>query len=100
MKFRNPWIDPRILQVRSSAAQAYLRQHGWNLLGPAEDNPDLLLFDGPGEGDANPIALVPRSTDQGPDLQRLIDLLTELARFEGRYAGDVLTDILRESPRE
>ena len=29
MKVRNPWIDPRVLQVRSAAVQAYLVHHGW-----------------------------------------------------------------------
>src|SRR5262249_11997340 len=100
MKFRNPWIDPRILQVRPSDAEAYLRQRGWKFLGPAEDNPALLLFDGPGEGDTNPLVLVPLRTDQGPGIQRMVDLVTEVALFEDRYAGDVLTEILQQPAQD
>ena len=46
MRFRNPWIDPRILQVRPEAVQAYLLSHGWQYLGPAA-MPDMLMFDTP-----------------------------------------------------
>jgi hypothetical protein len=98
MKFRNPWIDPRILQVRPADAEDYLRRHGWKPLGPAPANPDLMLFDGPGAGDDNPLLPVPVHTDQGADIQRMIEVITELALFEGRYAGDVLTDILQQKP--
>jgi hypothetical protein len=97
MKFRNPWVDPRILQVRPADAEAYLLRRGWKPLGPTAANPDLLLFDGPGEGEGNPILSVPVLMDQGPDFQRMIDLVTELALFENRYAGDVLNDILQQA---
>jgi hypothetical protein len=30
--------------------------------------------------------------------QRIIELITDLALAEDRYAGDVLSDILRQSP--
>lgn len=43
MKFRNPWIDPRILQVRPEAVRAYLLTHGWEYLGPAV-MPDMLML--------------------------------------------------------
>jgi hypothetical protein len=33
MKFHNPWIDPRILQVRPDAVKAYLLAHGWEISG-------------------------------------------------------------------
>ena len=98
MKFRNPWIDPRILQVRPADAATYLRRHGWKPLGPAPTNSDLMLFDGPGEGEVNPLLPVPVHMDQGADVQRMIEVITELALFEGRYAGDVLTDILQQKP--
>jgi hypothetical protein len=93
IKFRNPWIDPRILDVQPDAAQAYLRRQGWKFLGPAA-NPDLLLFAGPGDGET-PTVLVPLAVEQGPDVQRMIDLVTELAVVERRFTGDVLTDLLR-----
>lgn len=95
MKFRNPWIDPRIVQARPEAAQAYLRTHGWKLLGPAA-NPMLLLFEGPGDGTDAPAVLVPVQLDDGPMLQRMIDLVADLARFEDRWAVDVLRDILQQ----
>jgi hypothetical protein len=27
--FRNPWVDPRVLDVRLADAEAYLRDRGW-----------------------------------------------------------------------
>ncbi len=92
-KLRGPWIDPRVLQVRPAGARAYLVQHGWHNAGPAE-NPDLLLFDGPGDGQDAPAVLLPPHTKEGAYVQRMIDLIAEVAVFEGRYAGDVLTDVL------
>src|SRR4051812_44803593 len=99
MKFTNPWIDPRVAQITPDAARAYLLAHGWKLLGAAA-NPDLLRFEGPGQGeDDSPFVLLPLQVDEGPLLQRMIDLLGEVARFEGRWAGDVITDLL-QSPAE
>ena len=97
MKFRNPWIDPRILQVRPSAAQAYLVRRGWKLLGPARQ-PLLLMYERLGEKEEPSSVLVPTELDDGPLLQRMIDLVGDLARVEDRYAGDVLTDILQGTP--
>src|ERR1700722_9617309 len=47
MKFRNPWIDPRITQVGAENARAYLLRRGWKSLGLAV-NPILEMFEGPG----------------------------------------------------
>jgi hypothetical protein len=99
MKFRDPWIDPRIALVRPEGARGYLLRHGWRLLGPAT-NPLLELFEGPGEGEEAPTVLVPLQVDDGPLLQRMIDLVGDLARWEDRWAVDVLTDILRHQPTE
>ncbi len=95
MKFHNRWIDPRITQVRPEAAQAYLLSHGWKLLGPAV-NSVMLLFEAPGEDEDAPTILLPLQTDEGALLQRMIDLVADLSRFEDRWAVDVLNDILRQ----
>jgi hypothetical protein len=87
-----------VLQLQPDEMQAYLRGRGWQLAGPAA-NPDLLLFEGPGGEDA-PTVLVPTHTDQGADVQRVIDLITEVALAEQRYAGDVLTDMLQQGARQ
>jgi hypothetical protein len=96
MKFRNPWIDPRIVQLGPAEAKAYLVRRGWKSLGPAE-NPLLEMFEGPDEGDDTPAVLVPLETDQGPMLQRMIELVSELARVEDRCAVDVLNEMLQLS---
>jgi hypothetical protein len=94
MKFRNPWIDPRIVQARPEDAQAYLTRHGWKLIGPASD-PELLRYEI--EGNENtPTLFVPVRTGSGPALQWMIDLVADLAHFENRWAVDVLHDILRQ----
>jgi hypothetical protein len=93
MKFRNPWIDPRIVQVRSEDAQAYLARHGWQLVGPAS-NPHLLRYErGNDAADASTLFL-PVRVEEGAALQWMIDLIGDLARHEDRWAVDVVTDIL------
>jgi hypothetical protein len=95
MKVRNPWIDPRVLQVRSAAVQAYLVHHGWKSLSPTQ--PNFLLFEGPPDGGDSPTVQVP-VLEQGRDYsQRVIELITDLALAEGRYAVDVLNDILHQA---
>lgn len=96
VKFHNRWIDPRITQVRPNAAQSYLLSRGWKLLGPAI-NPLMLMFESP-HGDADAVTvLLPLRIDEGSLLQRMIDLVADLSRFEDRWAVDVLSDILRQS---
>jgi len=96
VKFRNPWIDPRIVRLGPAEAKDYLVRHGWKSLGPAS-NPILEMFEGPGEGEESEAVLVPLKADQGPMLQRMIDLVSELARFEDRWAVDVLSEMLQPS---
>ena len=98
MIFRNPWIDPRVVQVRSSAAQSYLRLHGWQALPP--EQPNLLRFERAPGGVDSPTVLVPLQ-EQGRDyMQRIIELVTDLAVAEDRYAVEVLNDILRQPGAE
>ncbi len=94
MKFRNPWIDPRIADLRPAGARAYLLHRGWKSLGPAE-NPVLEMFEAPAVADDTPTVLVPLQVDEGPLLQRMIELVGDLARLEDRWAVEVLNDLLQ-----
>lgn len=95
MKFRNPWIDPRIVHARPEDAQAYLIRHGWKQVGPATA-PELLRYEM--EEDENaPTMFVPLRVDSGPGLQWMIDLVADLAQFEDRWAVAILDDILQPS---
>ncbi len=95
MKFRNPWIDPRILRVRPEDVQAYLARQGWHCIGPATD-PSLLRYERV-EADTNaPTLFVPvQMAGKGPCLDVMIELVAELARHEDRWAVEVLHDILQ-----
>jgi hypothetical protein len=95
MKFRNPWIDPRILQVRPEAVQAYLLSKGWEYLGPAAV-PEMLMFDTPQPRGDKPNVLLPLKLDDGAYVQRLVELVGEVALHEDRWAVDVLNDMLRQ----
>ncbi len=95
MKFNNPWIDPRILDVRPEAARAYLRAHGWEELGPAAI-PGLILYDSPTPRGDKPNVLLPTALDHPYQIQRLVELVTEVALYEGRYAVDVLDEIVEQ----
>jgi hypothetical protein len=95
MKFRDPWIDPRILQVRPEAVRAYLLGHGWEHLGPAVV-PDMLMFDTPQPRGDKPNVLLPLELEHGHQVQRMIELVGDVALYEGRWAVDVLNDMLRQ----
>jgi hypothetical protein len=98
MTFRNPWIDPRVVQVRSAAAQTYLRQHGWKALPP--EQPNFVPFEGPPGDDDSPVVRVPMLEQARDYSQRVIEMITNLALAEGRYAVDVLNDILQQATAE
>jgi hypothetical protein len=94
MKFSNPWIDPRVVDVRSEAAQAYLARHGWKPLAASQSS--LLAFAGPKAGKNAPIVQVPLREQARDYSQRVIELVTDLALAEGRYAVEVLNELLEE----
>ena len=94
MKYRNPWIDPRVEQVRSAAAQAYLIQRGWKPL--PKEQPNLIPFSGPGETDESPVVCVPVLEQARDYPQRVIEMITDLAKAEDQFAVEVLDDLLRE----
>jgi hypothetical protein len=94
MTFRNPWIDPRVAQVSPEGVRDYLERSGWKFVGPAT-NPALSRYEVADGDESAPTLFVPVQGDQGPALQWMIELVGDLASWQGRYAGDVLTDILR-----
>jgi hypothetical protein len=96
MIFRNPWIDPRIGRLRPDQVERYLLHNGWTLTGPAM-NPRLIRYDVADGNENAPTLFLPLRVDDGPGLQWLIELVGELALWQGRYAGDVLTDILAQA---
>jgi len=98
MKFRDPWIDPRVLQVRPAQAQAYLHEHGWKPV--PSTNPAVVVFTGPGEGEEVPSVVMPVRMEEGAEYQRMIELVGDLALLEGRYVVEVLNDILSQAPAE
>jgi hypothetical protein len=96
MTFSNPWIDPRILQVNPEAVRAYLLSHGWEDLGPAT-MPGLEMFDTPLPRGDRANVLLPTSLEHPYQIQRLVELVTEVALYERRFAGEVLNDLLATS---
>lgn len=98
MKFRNPWIDPRITRVRPEDVQAYLTRQGWQCIGPATD-PNLLRYERVEASVDAPTLFVPvQMADKGPFLDGMIELVADLARQENRWAVEVLHDILQPAP--
>jgi hypothetical protein len=96
MKFRNPWVDPRVCQVQPEQVRRYLEHHGWKLTGPAND-PNLIRYDVADNDEKAPTLFLPVRVDTGPGLQWMIELIGELAMCQDRYVGDVLTDILSQT---
>lgn len=88
MTFRNPWIDPRVTQVRAAAARSYLVRQLWKPLPP---HGSLEAFEAPNGEEVVQVPLLESGRDY---VQRLIELITTVALVEGRYAVAVLDDML------
>ncbi len=85
------WVDPRVPKVRIAELTAYLRDRGWTER-PAP-RPQQLAFDKPAGSDEGFVYL-PASEQSADYPQRVLEVITELAEIEDRYALDVLNDIL------
>lgn len=89
------WIDPRLRTVRIADIQAYLLRKGWQPVPP--DRPGVLVFQEPTVDEDGPLYQFVPDTEQRRDyVARIYELLAALGEIENRYAGDVLTDILRQ----
>jgi hypothetical protein len=95
MTFHDPWIDPRILQLHPEAVRAYLLRNGWEDLGPAAV-PDMLMFDTPNPRGDKPNVLLPLKLEHPEQVQRMVELVGDVARYERRWAVDVLSDMFRQ----
>jgi hypothetical protein len=95
VKFRNPWSDPRVTKVRPEDVQANLTRHGWKSVGPAADQ-HLIRFERVEGAEDAPALFVPAEVRPGSLLERMIECVADLARYEGRWAVDVLSDIRRQ----
>lgn len=93
MNYYAPWIDPRVKLVRAEHLLAYLRKHFWHDEGLVRTY--LHCFRHPTKGAG---VFLPALTDADDAPVRIFEAVTELARIEDRYAGDVLTDLLTQTP--
>jgi hypothetical protein len=90
------WVDPRVTSVRVADVKSYLLRRHWAPL-PAP-RPYQLAFQEPQGGADGPAVLYVPSSEQFSDYpQRILEVVTELAEIEDRYAVDVLNDILRQA---
>jgi hypothetical protein len=96
-KFRNPWIDRRVSRVRSAAAVEYMRRHGCEPVPGPNDN--FQMFAGPpADGGRRVTQPVPLFEDDGEYVQRIIELITNVAILEDRTAVEVLDEMLGVIP--
>ncbi|MBN9119757.1 MAG: hypothetical protein J0I06_11470 [Planctomycetes bacterium] len=94
IRFRNPWIDPRVLDVRPADAEVYLRNHGWQ---EAESNSaQWKRFLAPASG-AREAVLLPSATTDESLVHLLVECVGKVAAWEGRYAGELLNELLAGS---
>ncbi len=88
------WVDPRVTGVRVADVQEYLRRRGWAQ--QTAPRPQQLAFAEPtGAPDERCVVYLPSSEQFADYPQRILEVITELAEIEDRYAVDVLDDILR-----
>lgn len=88
------WVDPRVRSVRVQDVRAYLQRKGWTAC-PAP-RPRQLAFEEPAGNPDGPGRLYVPESEQFSDYpQRILEVVTALAEIEGRYAVEVLNDILQ-----
>jgi hypothetical protein len=88
------WVDPRLYSVRPADLEAYLLDKGWQPAPP--DRPGVLVFQEPTPSPDGPLyQFVPLDEAWEGYPAQVYELIAALAQIEDRYAGDVLTDILR-----
>jgi hypothetical protein len=78
--------------VRPANAEAYLRDHGWQESDSAV--PSAKRFLSPARGTDRESVMVPEVLDDGPLLNLLVECVGKVAAWEGRYAGEVLNELL------
>lgn len=87
------WIDPRLRQVQVAAVRSYLEGRGWRQ--QPFPRPELLVFELADAGDGQPLVVTLPSSERMRDYQmRLEELVGTLGEHEGRWAPDVVSDIL------
>lgn len=93
IRFRNPWIDHRVTQVRVAPAREYLLRHGWEPLDTADTA--ITLFAGPVADSGRRVTQVLPLSEQGDDyVEAIVRLITNLAILEDRPAVEVLEEML------
>jgi hypothetical protein len=93
------WVDPRVKLVKAGDLHAYLLARGWKL--KPSPRPHVLLFEEPPRQGREPVLqTVPAHERVSGYTDAIVRVVTNLAAVEGRYAVDVLNDILRQAPAE
>lgn len=95
-RFRNPWIDPRVLYLRPADAEAYLRTRGWREVD--SPSPHWKRFLSPPD-EVSEAVLVPVALDDDALINLLVECVGKVASHEGRYAGDLLSELLATPAR-
>lgn len=90
-RFRNPWIDPRVLDVRPAAFEEYLRARGWQPADSGGSHWKRFLSPATGEREA---VLLPDTTDDDALANLLVECVGKVAAWEGRFAGELLDELL------
>ena len=93
MKLGNPWVDPRVAQVRVADFEKYLVKRGWSRL--EKSPPYFLSFEIP--GDRRSLIRIPADESDRNYLRLVIEVITDMARVEDKYAVEILNDILSPS---
>lgn len=93
LKFRDPWIDPRIKELLPANLEAYLVRHGWKRLKLDKERGYRFYVD-PEDKKDGPVLSLPPEVNDPSDLDHMINQVSTLALYEKRYAADVLTDLL------
>jgi hypothetical protein len=97
-QMRQRWLDPRLATVRVRDLRAYLLSKGWEII--PSDQPHELVFREPGVNEAGPLYQWIPDSEMGRDyVQRVYEVIAAIAEVEDRYAGDIVSDIVRQ-PQE
>ncbi len=89
---RNPWIDPRVDGVTPAQLLAWLDAHGWTRA--ACSVADHRLYESTAVNGRSQTIVVPMSENIDNYRETVITFVSAIANREGRYAVEVLDEIL------
>jgi len=97
-KFLNPWVDPRVERVHPHQIEKYVLGHRWTARESGYST--VRVFEPPYRAEYYPILSIWQDLTDPGYVDLVCRTITDIAKFEDRWAVDVLNEILAQPTDE